>query len=308
MSVEGLTPDEKKALSYHWERCYRDPPYDWYAFKIPKMLQIVPPLPPPVPAIFKLPFELLLMIFRAGSIEERFSLALTCKRLLAIASDKTITILIPSAVRHRLTKFWPYCDAPFIVLVTSQQLDSAGKPVRPEIPCCRCLRFRSTDKTFWIKKGAQYSKTISADPVGSRYGAKLYDYLVENWCTAEQPFNEESIWDNFWAGECHDCLGNGSSARPCPDCALELRIGFYHEDPDCKSLAWLDKSNHVFASSWNCVPMNGESTSQTIRDLRKRHGSGWFRKGPPEHIFQDVRRRAPEKGSDYLANSGSILF
>lgn len=208
---------------------------------------------------------------------------MTCKRMLGNAS--MTTIFIPDVVEHR--KFWLMepCNQVADVLVTAQQIDNSGKPLRPESPCCQCLLFRSTDKSFWMQKREWHFRFIS-DPIVRSCGLQLYDYLVENWCSTEQPFNQRSLFLSYWTTDCHLCAGNASSARPCPGCALDWGINLHHVNPDCVSLEWLMDTSNPFYLAWYTAPdkLDPEDQLRTPQGLRRRL-LDWFMKVSPKETL-----------------------
>ncbi|KAI1201107.1 hypothetical protein F5X97DRAFT_320766 [Nemania serpens] len=141
----GEAMERAEGLSSNLNNCWKDPEHKWCAFKIPRTLRSLPPLPS-LPArqttILSLPTELVLALFHLLNSGDQFKLAISCKRLLAISS--MVTILIPSATIHRTLDDinWMPCDGLTETLLASQQLDASDvldkdetAKVRFGLPC-----------------------------------------------------------------------------------------------------------------------------------------------------------------------------
>lgn len=94
-------------------------------------------------ALLTLPNELVLQIFAYASPVEQLFLALTCKRLLHVASMKNLSI--PSASNHRGTS----CSAMLAILHIMQPLDARRRKNKSWAPCCDCYRYRPKRKSYW---------------------------------------------------------------------------------------------------------------------------------------------------------------
>ncbi|KAH6953689.1 hypothetical protein BKA56DRAFT_681884 [Ilyonectria sp. MPI-CAGE-AT-0026] len=118
-------------------------PQLWTRFKIPSMPLGATPATQSLP-LWTLPNELLLQIFEHLSRVDRLFMALTCKRLLSVASMKRP--FIPSAKKHRGVEHG--CSAMLGILRVTKPTRH-GLPDRSWATCCDCYRFRPKKKTYW---------------------------------------------------------------------------------------------------------------------------------------------------------------
>ncbi|KAG0152778.1 hypothetical protein PDIDSM_2583 [Penicillium digitatum] len=114
---------------YHLEDCQRDhAPAQWGAFKIPQTL-LETPLVTQSSGLVALPNELLLQIIANAHSVDQLSLALTCKRMLALSAMATITI--PSALMHRAYSL--NCSAMLALLRALQPRGARGHPKKTSV-------------------------------------------------------------------------------------------------------------------------------------------------------------------------------
>lgn len=95
--------------------------------------------------LLTMPTEVLLEIFTQANAVDKFFLALTCKRLAAVAS--MIVITIPSSSKHRAARL--SCRGMLSILAVMQPLDAKRRPLKPWGPCCDCYRYRPRMEIYW---------------------------------------------------------------------------------------------------------------------------------------------------------------
>ncbi|PTB66211.1 hypothetical protein BBK36DRAFT_1159259 [Trichoderma citrinoviride] len=135
--------------------------------------------------ILKLPMELLVEVFRAGTNEDGICLALTCKALLfastlAVKHRPTLPASNRTSLRHfeTATRF----DDPahrsrrtmidFLLRIPPL---GPGRRVSPTTSLCRdCLRYRPTVPSWWADKGKPC-------PEKSATMARAWEVVVEHW-------------------------------------------------------------------------------------------------------------------------------
>lgn len=146
-----------------------------------------------------------------------------------------VTILVPSATSHRERgTYYEPCEGVTETLLSSQQLNTSGKPMTPGNFCIICTRFRSADKTFWTKMRPQTSSKGGDELCLSRLE---YEYIVEGWCNMDMEQSSRTrLWcEDMWEEECHVC-GDHSWPRMCPECWVRGWGAFiHHKDARC---AW----------------------------------------------------------------------
>ncbi|KAI0434577.1 hypothetical protein F5Y09DRAFT_235464 [Xylaria sp. FL1042] len=155
------------------EKCQSTHQYFWSLFRVPRILFIAPRASQSSP-VLTLPNEVLLEIFLHVDPLERLLLALTCKRLLAIAS--LVTIRIPSADLHRYGS--NNCRAMVALLQMIQPLDQHGQPDEKAWGICGyCYRHRPKDKKYWEGRKSEPARRAMLIGEKARYGD-----AVEVWC------------------------------------------------------------------------------------------------------------------------------
>ncbi|KAH9903864.1 hypothetical protein F4778DRAFT_102490 [Xylariomycetidae sp. FL2044] len=164
----------------------------WSAFIVPPMLLESSPTPQQS-GIQSLPTELLLQIFSYAGLAGRFSLALTCKRLLQVSSMTTLAI--PSAAKHRAAYHSAPCTGMLDMMRLCAPLDARGHRKKTLALCCDCFRYRPKRKSYWKRARKHYPT-----PSDSSY-LQFYMNFVQSW--------------------------SSGSAYQCPTCWCEERIRTY---------------------------------------------------------------------------------
>ncbi|QQK46449.1 F-box domain containing protein [Penicillium digitatum] len=156
---------------YHLEDCQRDhAPAQWGAFKIPQTL-LETPLVTQSSGLVALPNELLLQIIANAHSVDQLSLALTCKRMLALSAMATITI--PSAPMHRAYSL--NCSAMLALLRALQPRGARGHPKKSWAPCCVCYRYRPKRRGYWTLVEKLYEEDLFCGILAG------YEYVVDSW-------------------------------------------------------------------------------------------------------------------------------
>ena len=140
----------------------------------------------PSSPLVRLPAELLLQIFSFGKSIDQLCLALTCRRLLQISSIRPIKI--PSVAIHRNLPPPQRSRVDLTLLRRLVPLDAQGQRKRTLALCCDCLKYRSTDDSYWEKDGERY---VFQKPWEGSW--KSWDNIVARW-TRGTSFQCPACW------------------------------------------------------------------------------------------------------------------